>query len=368
MYPDSDEEMKNWMNAINKAIDRLKGPAGTPTPTNNRPLGATTKEHPSADMNAIPAGMPSAGSSAGSAVDFSGVRGRLQKGKDEISFLHVPDSKVLELWQIWMESIPPSEEILEGAAVTFEVSVSADMDKLSWRSSGPQNLFIQKMVDFFWNVGAPESEIDRLNDIGALINPSSIGSWIDMSAKGGMDGGWFFPCDIPLKFALEASDPGDPVGKVSTWTGQNNVTRCFTVGRDMGAAPPRQTEIRLELPGDFDQQLTKACNAFETFGFPPISGEYLAILRENPAESMALSVITSSEGFVRLGLLYPRPTEQMFSSIADVSNFQKFHSAFGVDGPTWVEFQFLNAGFGYGVYKEGFDVVFHYTIGAEGPQ
>lgn len=66
-------------------------------------------------------------------------------------------------------------------AISFQVATSADTEKLTWRSSGPQNIFIQKMVDFFWNVGAPETEIDRLNDVGALINPIQIGSWIDMS-------------------------------------------------------------------------------------------------------------------------------------------------------------------------------------------
>lgn len=87
------------------------------------------------------------------------------------------------------------------------------------------------MVDFFWNVGAPESEIDRLNDVGALINPIKIGSWIDMSARGGMDGGWYFPVDIPLKLAIEASDAGDPTRKVAEWAEQNNATMCFSVGR-----------------------------------------------------------------------------------------------------------------------------------------
>ena len=100
------------------------------------------------------------------------------------------------------------------------------------------------MVDFFWNVGAPESEIDRLNDVGALINPIKIGSWIDMSAKGGMDGGWYFPIDIPLKMAIEAADPGDPSKKVTDWAERHGVEKSFSVGRDMGAAPPRQTEIR----------------------------------------------------------------------------------------------------------------------------
>ena len=37
--------------------------------------------------------------------------------------------------------------------IDFFVATSADMQKLTWRTSGPQNVFIQKMVDFFWNVG-----------------------------------------------------------------------------------------------------------------------------------------------------------------------------------------------------------------------
>lgn len=120
----------------------------------------------------------------------------------------------MEFWQIWSESIPPKSEIAAGQAIEFHLAASAEMEKLTWRVAGPQNIFIQKMVrlftsspsqflilqvDFFWNVGAPESEIDRLNDVGALINPVKIGSWIDMSGKGGMDGGWYFPVEIPVK-------------------------------------------------------------------------------------------------------------------------------------------------------------------------
>jgi len=112
------------------------------------------------------------------------------------------------------------------------------------------------MVDFFWNVGAPEGEIDRLNDIGAQINPPLIGSWIDMSSKGGMDGGWYFPSDIPLSFALYAADAGDPPKRLQEWAQSCNVTTVASIGRDMGAAPPRQTEFRIRIPGStFDEQL-----------------------------------------------------------------------------------------------------------------
>lgn len=98
--------------------------------------------------------------------------------------------------QIWYESIPQKQEIKDDQSIEWSLAVSSDCNKLSWRTAGPQDTFIQKMVDFFWNVGAPESEIDRLNDVGASINPIKIGSWIDMSEQGGMDGGWFFPVDV----------------------------------------------------------------------------------------------------------------------------------------------------------------------------
>jgi len=291
--------------------------------------------------------------------------------KGVVHFLQDEESKVLEFWQIWSESLPPTEDLLQGMAIEFSVSTSANMQKLTWRTAGPQNVFIQKMVDFFWNVGAPESEIDRLNDVGALINPLKIGSWIDMSGKGGMDGGWYFPVDIPTKMAVEASDPGDPSKKFTEWAEKHSVDKCFSVGRDMGAAPPRQTELRLKLPGsDFSSQLNVALDAFTMFGFPALPENALAVLHEHKPNGLCLSVITSSEGFVRLGLMAPKPntdTVLKLCTIAGANNQElaAFEGSLGAEGPSFVEYQYLMQGFGYGVYKEGFDIVFHYNVGEE---
>jgi len=281
------------------------------------------------------------------------------------------ESKVLEFWQIWSESIPLGEELQPGGAIEFTVSTSANMEKLTWRTAGPQNIFIQKMVDFFWNVGAPESEIDRLNDVGALINPIKIGSWIDMSSKGGMDGGWYFPVEILLKIAIEACDPGEPSKKVLEWGEKYHVEKCFSVGRDMGAAPPRQTEIRLRLPGTtFAQQFEIAEDAYKMFGFPPIPDGPMELIRSWQPTGICLSVITSSEGFVRLGLMAPNPstaTVLKLCQLVKAGNEQlaSFEGSLGSKGPSFVEFQYLKEGFGYGVYKEGFDIVFHYFAGEE---
>lgn len=371
---DNEKDMLSWIESIKRNIEG-NTPSSTPSSQARSDGSLPQNITPSsqAQGNGVPNKIPGTGFTPSTASNAA-PRSRLAAAKSCIPYLMEETSKVLEFWQIWTESVPLLSDLQPGNTIEFHVATSADMQKLTWRTAGPQNIFIQKMVDFFWNVGAPESEIDRLNDVGALINPVKIGSWIDMSAKGGMDGGWFFPVDIPLDRAIEASDTGDPTRKVSEWARSNGVTVCFSVGRDMGAAPPRQTEIRMKLPGtDFNDQLRLAMDAFFVFGFPAIPDEALTLIRRSSSESngpLCLAVITSSEGFVRLGLLIPKPSHDVVSGLCQLGGgshdeIGRFQSALQSQGPTYAEYQYLMKGFGYGVYKEGFDIVFHYLVGED---
>jgi len=382
MYADTQEESNSWIEAIRRNIAACSSGGFT------KPAEAQEQAQPAAPADAqqkvqieptapVPAGgaapAPAVMPTAAPVLDASSVRGRVFNARTAVPFLREDESKVLEFWQIWSESIPQKAEMTAGQSMEFIIATSADMDKLTWRVSGPQNIFIQKMVDFFWNVGAPETEIDRLNDVGALINPVKIGSWIDMSGKCGMDGGWFFPVDIELKAAIEAADAGEPTRRVMQWIEKHNVTRCFSVGRDMGAAPPRQTELRVVLPGaDAASQLTVAQDAFASFDFPPIPDNMLALISNmQPAEPYCLSIVTSSDGFVRIGLLIPKPSRDLVGMMVDATAggrrdaVEAFANTVGCQVPQYAEYQYLMKGYGYGVYKEGFDVMFHWNIGEE---
>lgn len=380
MYADQDTESLSWIKSLNAAIERLKSPGAGPSTyiepgMSPSPSGGAQTAGTSAPAGAgmgVSASQPYQPTTTQAARSGASLRSQLISGRNEVYFLKEDDNKVLEFWQIWFDSIPPREEIPANSHIEYEVATSADMQKLTWRTAGPQNIFIQRMVDFFWNVGAPESEIDRLNDVGAAINPQVIGSWIDMSSKRGMDGGWYFPSDIPLKFALEATDPGEPAAKFQAWAERHNIVNCYSVGRDMGAAPPRQTEIRIRLPGEtFDAQFNLALDAFNEFGFPLLPEEAVAIVRSIPRAGLRMSVVTSSEGFVRLGVLIPEPDRTALDRLSPLcgatssDGLIRFSDSLGLAGPAFVEFQFLQKGFGYGVYKEGFDVIFHYAVGRE---
>jgi len=208
-----------------------------------------------------------------------------------------------------------------------------------------------------------------------------------MSKIGGMDGGWFFPVPLSLKIALESCDPDAPenvsagsdesghaVKKFTQWTEQNKIDDCIYVGRDMGAAPPRQTELRVRLnQQSVAEQLNAAVLAFKTFKFPDIPNNILVILRQFTNPGLILSVITSSEGFVKIGILFPNTNWNVALQLieegrkftdgqpAPMDMFNKLNNGFKTSGPEFIEFQYLNPGFGYNVYREEFNVFVHYS-------
>jgi len=274
------------------------------------------------------------------------------------------DSKILEFHQIWLESFPEMKRQLWAQKKRqFKMFVSSDFLQVSWYMGGVQAEFIQGMVDFFWNVGAPESEIDKLNDVGAICNPLMVGSWIDMSKKGGMDGGWYFPVEIPIAKAFEAADKGHEAFRtLKSWTEKNNFTSCYSVKRDMGAAPPRQTEFKFKLAGDFTAQSKLVKETLATFGFPEIPAEKWDILTESKIAGIRISVIITDEGFARVGVLFPQPPPSVVKRLCtgDAAVLNKLEAV--LRPPTFVEYFNLNAGFGYGVYATGHSIGFHFCV------
>lgn len=223
------------------------------------------------------------------------------------------------------------------------------------------------MVDFFWSVGAPELELDRLNSVGTLINPSVVGYWITVSSKLGIDGGWYFPAEVGTEVMESAVDESKYRDTLCAWLAEHGVRIVQTVSRDMGAQPPRQSEISIDLPGaTCEEQLKVAESAFHTFGFPALPDDVVDYVRTFKNNHLKLFINVTFEGFVKTSLLLPYPPAAdvgQFFAMAGLhesrqASLKTLEAAVGVK-PAFVEFIFLKEGFGYGVYKEGFDVAFH---------
>lgn len=277
---------------------------------------------------------------------------------------------ILDFLGIWRDSLPVNVDMEMGEIADVKLVVSANAHKFSWRVDGPQGALIQKMVDFFWNVGAPETEIDRLNDLGAEINPMFIGSWIDMSEEGGMDGGWYFPVDTDVNIGKQAGDPDGPsncLAKMLEWAQKNGLNMISSIGRDMGATPPRQTEFKYKIVGPASAKLNIVKDGFTMFGIPALPEKVESALNAYTGNEIMMSVTTSTEGFVRVGVIIPQPNAQVLSQVVesvsghDIPRHQQYLNTFGQ--PVAVEYSFLSTGFGFEVYREGADAHVHYLLG-----
>jgi len=294
---------------------------------------------------------------------------QIEKLKDLIPFLSrlskEEDSKIIEFHQLWTESFPDMErqQWIEKNR-QFRLFLSADFTQISWYIGGVQAEFIQGLVDFFWNVGAPETEIDRLNDLGGLMNPEMVGSWIDMSEKGGMDGGWFFPVDVPIDYALEGCDSGDSLNVVKAWAKKNNIEKSYHIKRDMGAAPPRQTELKFKVPSnlDVDAQCSFVLAAIKEFGFPDPPKEMWSTITRDKKKGLRISVITTTEGFARVGVIFPQPSAETVSKLCTGDSKVLEKVSEGMRLPSFVEYYNLGQAYGYGVYTTGHGIGFHYCV------
>eukprot|EP00026_Physarum_polycephalum_P007405 Phypoly_transcript_07465.p1 GENE.Phypoly_transcript_07465~~Phypoly_transcript_07465.p1 ORF type:complete len:285 (+),score=41.75 Phypoly_transcript_07465:53-907(+) len=154
IYAESVTEMQQWMEAIRNNVSKL---------SNVSPATASRSSHGARPLTThiLPPQPAGAGPNA--------PRARFAAGKNSVPYLQEDGSKMLEFWKIWLESVPIAADLQPGTKSEYHVAISADVQKLSWRASGPQTAYIQRMVDFFWNVGAPESEIEMLNEVGGFI-------------------------------------------------------------------------------------------------------------------------------------------------------------------------------------------------------
>ena len=198
-------------------LPQVSAPITTPAAPQSVPI---TQPEPSVSMAQTT--MPVATQPNGIMTEQNGSSGNsgrknIEKIKAKISWLQVEGENVVEFWKYWMDSTPQIDSLDPGQTIQFMLVVSGNTEKLSWRVSGPQGALIQNMVDFFWNVGAPDEEIDHLNNLGCQINPSEIGSWIDMSVMNGMDGGWFFKGELTNDIIKDCVDKCEYADRLVGW-------------------------------------------------------------------------------------------------------------------------------------------------------
>ena len=298
------------------------------------------------------------------------LRKQMEQAKQSILWLK--EGQGDKFWKIWLQSVPYVDDLTDSRIpIEYYIVTSTRIDQICWKITFPQKSFIQQMVDFFFSAGAPESEIEILNMMGFNVRPFKIGSWVEMSNKGGLDGGWNFPVVTSFEVALKAFESGKSQELLVEWATKSVITEVFSIGRDMASTPPRQTEMKVLIPGkDCSEKTDKIIEAFAMFGFPEIPGEVKQVMTELKPNEIGLSITATLANFVKLGILIPNVNDEIIEKLlyigeGDRDKIKQFEGVLGGRKPAYVEYRYLNTTFGYGVYKEGAEIMLHYHLGDE---
>ncbi len=119
--------------------------------------------------------------------------------------------------------------------------------------------------------------------------------WLRLAADAVTTRCFTFP--INLETAIDSVEKGPICDEIKAWGRKNGVLECFYLARDMGAEPPRQTEIRCKLePGNAWEQ---AMLVYDLAGFPYPPNDAIAAIQA--AEDVYVAINITEEEFVVRG-------------------------------------------------------------------
>ena len=198
------------------------------------------------------------------------------------------------------------------------------------------------------------------------------------SPLGGLDGGVYLRAEN-LERVLELAEERTVPKELADWMAEAKV-HFEIIEQDVGLAPPRPSFLTVAVPPAPSRRSLDVClDAWQLFGFGEIPSEVESIMRQQDAQVPAtfawkVSVGVVPDGFLRMGILFPNPTEdhvqELISLAVDGTEVGEKQSKLRSIGgalqlqPSSVEYsvtrmvsevitllQCLMPGFGYEVYK-----------------
>jgi len=144
----------------------------------------------------------------------------------------------------WLESIPLPMEMPSDGVAEILVSVTGDMQRLTWSAYGTPRGFIPKLAKYLDSSGAKPGDLARINAIGEAFEPKYVGSWIRVT-PGHVGTGWQFQNYFELATLRPHLGEGAAADRVARWIQDRSLSVIHNVRGSLGS-----DEISIRLPLD----------------------------------------------------------------------------------------------------------------------
>lgn len=203
----------------------------------------------------------------------------------------------------WLEHNPMPPDMPNGEGVTYLAMLGTDLRRVWWGAWGHPGGFVPKMADYFKLCNIQKSDAALLDQIGELLEPELVGSWIGVSGKQVITG-WHFWDPHPWAKVEQMFGTHEAKYKLKSWVEQHHIERVERFTQAIGESA--FSELELAMPGDTVEAQVGALNkAFEHFTGAPLEAAMLERMRAVPSPTFALALRIRAGAITRVGALLP---------------------------------------------------------------
>ena len=203
----------------------------------------------------------------------------------------------------WLEHLPMPPDMPNGQAVSYLAMLGSDVRRVWWGAWGDPRGFVPKMADYFKLCNIAKSDAGVLDQIGEVLEPRLVGSWIGIWG-GKVTTGWHFWDPHPWSKVELMFGTHEAKYQLKKWVDDHRIERIERFSQSIGDAA--YSEIELAVPGaTIDEQVDALSSAFAQFTGAPLESALVAGLRTITSPQFALAIRIRGGKISRVGALLP---------------------------------------------------------------
>lgn len=223
----------------------------------------------------------------------------------QISLSQLP---IIEEWMDihldrWLEHNPTPPDMPDGEGVNYLAMLGSDLRRVWWGAWGDPRGFVPRMADYFKLCNIQKSDAQLLDQVGELLEPKLVGSWIGVWG-GKVITGWHFWDPHPWAKVESMFGTHEAKFQLKKWVEEHHVERIERFTQAIGENA--FSEIELAVPGStVDEQVASLSSAFEQFTGAPIAPAVMDRMKAAPVPQFGLAIRIRGGKIARVGALAP---------------------------------------------------------------
>jgi hypothetical protein len=203
----------------------------------------------------------------------------------------------------WLEHNPMPPDMPNGEGVNYLAMLGSDLRRVWWGAWGHPRGFVPKMADYFKLCNIQKSDAALLDQIGEVLEPELVGSWIGVWG-GKVTTGWHFWDPKPWSKVEALFGTHEAKFQIKKFVEDSHIQRIERFSQSIGDSP--FSEIELAMPGEtVDEQVAALSRGFQHFTGAPLDAKLIDRFRTVTMPYFALSVRVRGGAITRVGALAP---------------------------------------------------------------